>query len=442
MTPEQRTVSITQRRQPVGDPTQAVHKLWVQDEWRYYPVFKVPIELLVLNVDNKRFAAERDLVQSRLGRPLDPANNPLDDESIISILCDAPFDVDFDRGVAVGTPSKDYEALRDDWESRRQAEPLWIRPDGTVRNGNRRLAMLKRQRAEGKNYSWLEAIILDPTEIDEEELFRMEQREQLAENFKKRYENINALLALKDAAELEGIDWDDADSLREMSVRLKHYAGRDDPNYALVQLQAIRALVAYLDHINVPGRYHLATGQVEVFREVGKCLAVFEEEPDDGYELVRAAFAFVQAGKGYQQLRQLRRMFSTDRVRFLAMLDDVQKREEQAGWNADSAGDVTAADLDVLTAPVSEDDPQEPETVAPSDYPKGPVGEAIDTALDGYQASLLDITTQLQQALSRLDAVDIPTLNAALAGPDGDALRDTLGRIRGWLDSLSEPAGG
>ena len=90
MTPEQRVVDINARKHPAGPADrQAQHKVWVRGGWFYYPVWQVPIERLVLNVDNKRFSSERELVEHQLGRPLDPSNNPNDEESIISILCDS-----------------------------------------------------------------------------------------------------------------------------------------------------------------------------------------------------------------------------------------------------------------------------------------------------------------------------------------------------------------
>jgi hypothetical protein len=331
--------------------------------------------------------------------------------------------------------------LREDWLRRRQAEPLWIRPDGVVRNGNRRLAMLKRLRREGHDISWVEAIVLEPTDVDEAELFRMEQREQLAENFKKRYADINALLALKEAADLEGIDWDDPASVREMAARLKHYAGRDDAAYALVQLQAVRAVTAYLAHLNVPGRYSLATGQVEVFREVGKCMSMFEDEPEDGYELVLAAFAFVQAGKKYQQLRALRKMFSEDRERFRELVRDVQAAEQSAGWSPDQQpGEVVSADMDIMTAQADEDEPDEPEAVAPAGYPKHDVAPIIDRALDAYAATLLDVTTQLTQALSRLRAVEPAALASATAGDGAPQVRALVDAIAEWAEAARATA--
>jgi len=409
----------------------------------YFPIWDVPIEDLILNVDNKRFGAERDLVEGKLGRKLDPANNPLDDQSVVAILCDASLDVDLERGVAVGTESKDYLALREDWLSRKQAEPIWIRPDGTVRNGNRRLAVLKRLRRDGHDINWVEAIILDEEELDEAELFRMEQREQLTENFKKRYGDINALLALRQAAELENVDWQDPESLREVARRLKHYAGRDDATYALTQLQAVRAVDAYLEHIGVPNRYSLASRQVEVFREVGKCMSVFEDEPEDGYELVDAAFAFVQAGKNHLDLRVLRKIFLNDRERFYAMVTAVQEAEASAGWRSDEpTGDVDSPGLDVVTAPNDDerdDERVEPEAVAPTGYPKTKVGRVIDAGLDGYAATLLDVTTQLRQALARLEAIDRKQLQAAVDDDGGERVMELVRAIATWgAQALSE----
>ena len=44
----------------------------------------------------------------------------------------------------------------------------------------------------------------------------MEQREQLTEDFKVRYTDINLLLALKDAAITRNIDWADAESIERV----------------------------------------------------------------------------------------------------------------------------------------------------------------------------------------------------------------------------------
>lgn len=439
MTPEQRAQDINARKQPVGSSEKQVqHKIWVRDGWAYYEVWQVPIERLVLNVENKRFTSERELVEYKLGRPLDPSNNPNDEESIIAILCDSSLDVDLERGVAVGIPSKDYQALREDWQDRGQAEPLWIRPDGTVRNGNRRLAMLKRLRSEGADIHWVEAIILRVEDVDESELFRMEQREQLTENFKKRYQDVNALLALRDAAELEGIDWEDPDSLAGVATRLKHYAGRDDAGYASKQLYAIRALDQYLAYINAPGRYSLASRQVEVFREVGLCMSTYEDEPDQQFELLQAAFAFVQAGRTYQDIRQLRNLFGTDRGLFDQMTGRIQEVEDESGWDDENVEpEVDFPELSDTTAPERDDSGDEGEgdtgggVVSPADYPKRDVSRVIDSALDRYAASNLEVQKQLDQAVARLEAVDFDALES-LEGAAHEEARTTVTSIASW----------
>jgi hypothetical protein len=441
VTPEQRIADIAARKQPAGRPgKQAQHKIWVRDDWAYYDVWQVPIERLVLNVDNNRFSSERELVEHQLGRPLDPSNNPSDEESIISILCDSSLDVDLERGVAVGIESKDYKALREDWQTRGQEEPLWIRPDGTVRNGNRRLAMLMRLRNDGADVNWVDAVILSLDDIDESELFRMEQREQLTENFKKRYQDVNALLALKKAAEMERIDWDDSASLAGVASRLKHYAGRDDAAYASKQLYAIRALNEYLRYINAPGRYSLAAKQVETFREVGICMSTYEEEPDQQFELLQAAFAFVQAGRRYQDIRQLRKFFGTDREQFDRMVTQIQEVETSSGWDAESAGpEVEYPELPDATAPEDEDSDEEDPgaVVAQAHYPRHDVSNVIDGALDRFGASGLDVRRQLDQALARVEAVDRDALTG-LQGPARDHAKGTITAIEAWARQALE----
>lgn len=436
MTPEERAADIDARkRQVVGyGGQQAQHPIWVRNSQEYYPIWQVPLESLVLNVENKRFSAERDLVEHKLGRPLDPTNVPKDEKSIIAILCDSSLDVDLEEEVAVGTPSKDFRALAEDWTARGQIEPLWIRPDGTVRNGNRRLAMLRRLRDEGTDVNWVNAIILTNGDVDESELFRMEQREQLAENFKKRYQDVNALLALRDAAELEGIDWDNPESITEVAGRLKHFAGRDDAGYAAKQLYAIRALDSYLAYINSPGQYSRAMRQVEVFREVGLCMSAYQDEPDEQYELLQAAFAFVQAGRKYGEIRQLRSLFGSDRALFDQMVASIVQVEEEAGWDPeDPAATVEYPELSDATAPDDDESEDDESGVATgsSDYPKRGVSDVIDAALDKFTASGLDIKRQLDQALSRLQAVDLDSLRALLDAERTQA-RTAIAQIAEW----------
>lgn len=73
MIAEERLQLIAARKQPAE---RGRERLWARDAWREFPVWQVPVEALILNVDNRRFAAERTLIEEKLGHELDPENNP------------------------------------------------------------------------------------------------------------------------------------------------------------------------------------------------------------------------------------------------------------------------------------------------------------------------------------------------------------------------------
>ena len=68
-------------------------KLWVLGEWKDFPIYRVPISALVLNIDNRRFSAERQLFEQRLRHALDPENSEDDALSVEAILLDRDLDL-------------------------------------------------------------------------------------------------------------------------------------------------------------------------------------------------------------------------------------------------------------------------------------------------------------------------------------------------------------
>src|SRR5262249_39728047 len=143
-----------------SEKTDRTVRLWCKNQWKIFSVIRVEVEALLLNPDNRRFSAEKLLLENKIGHSLDPESSPDDERSVISILLDSSLDVDGNK--VVGTPSTDYEALQKDWLDRGQENPFWVRPDGTVRNGNRRLATIKRLRdnSPGDVHGWVDAIVL------------------------------------------------------------------------------------------------------------------------------------------------------------------------------------------------------------------------------------------------------------------------------------------
>jgi hypothetical protein len=435
MNAEERTRLIEQRK----ESTPRKVRLWCKDEWRMFDIFRVPVEPLLLNVDNRRFAAERKLWEARLNnRSLDPENSPDDELSVIAILLDSNLDVD--GGIVSGTPTKDTEALEDDWLRRKQESPFWIRPDGTVHNGNRRLAILKRLRRDGvEGTEWVEAIILEPAEIDERDLFEMEQREQLTEDFKIRYTDINLLLALREAAIGREIDWADPDDIQRVAGELQHVAGGDEA-YAAIQLQAIRYMDEYLKDSSVPGRYERLLRQVERFRDVGKVMSWIEERyPDSAADMLGLAFAAIRAGCTHDDIRALRKMFQTDRPRFDSLLAAVE--DDEKPWAEVSGPQLADPDLSPTDeGEDGEDGANEPPGPVVPNYPKDKVRTRFTNAIDGFRASSLHVASILEQTLNRLEVLTDTRqqLSKALAEDSDASVRGALTKIVEWAERARE----
>ena len=438
-------MNANQRRQVIenrSESAERTERLWCKDQWRDFPVMRIPVDALLLNVDNRRFAAERTLMESKLGHPLDPENSEDDEISVLSILLDTGCDVD--GNLVKGVPSRDYEGLKADWLRRKQASPFWVRPDGTVRNGNRRLAMLKRLRNDGiTGTEWVEAVILNPghpDNIDEHDLFEMEQREQLTEDFKVRYTDMNLLLTLRQAAIDSGIDWFDPESIKRVAGQLQEVAGGNQA-YATIQLRAIKYMDAYLEDANVAGQYHKLLRQVERFRDIGKLMAWIEDNyQDDAADMLQLMFAAVRAGNPHGDIRAVRKIFLNDRTRYERLQRQVALDEKE--WEQTGAREIGDPDLSYESDESEfedEDSEQEAPTQTPG-YPQQQVRRRIKNAIDGFQAGQLEVMDTLEQVLSRLRILSNASehLVETLSGPQGSEAKDMIKDIIEWADDARE----
>lgn len=423
------------------DPVYRKHRVWCKGEWREFDVYRVEVESLLLNVENRRFTAERQLMEYRLGRALDPEASHRDLRALIAILLFKNPRLDGDE--VVGTASPDYLGLRNDWLNRRQETPFWIRPDGTVRNGNRRLAMvhLLREETGGDAHDWVEVIILDPDDINEDDLFEMEQREQLTENFKVRYTDINLLLTLREAASARVLDWGDPEDIERVAGELQDVAG-GDKSYAVKQLRAIKYMDAFLDDSNASGEYRRLFRQVERFRDTGWLMSKMEQFPDHAPDMLRLAFAAIRAGNPHGHIRKLWKMFRDQRFRYEELLARIE--QEEAPWE-EARDESSLEDPDLDASEPDEDEDEESDGPGPSvtNYPKDRVRTEIENAVDGLVASGRSVLQQLTQALNRLDSVSEQDegLADAIAGPFGEEVLEKLRGVLRWADEHRDQAG-
>jgi hypothetical protein len=428
MTAEERRQTIESRKENTGRK----FRLWCKGQFRDFEVFRVPVDALLLNVDNRRFAAERKVHEDQLAHSLDPENNKDDELSIISMLLDIGWQVD--GSVVRGKPSKNFELLRSDWQTRHQETPFWIRPDGTVRNGNRRLAMIHRLVADAgaAGNDWIDTIILDK-EINEDDLFEMEQREQLTENLKVRYTDINLLLALRDAALSHDIDWADPQSVEIVAGLLQH-AVEGDKDYALMQLNTIKYMDAYLADAGKPGQHQTLLKQVERFRDVGKIMSnVDADYPDDSADMLRLAFAAIRAGLRHTDIRSLKKIFLQDRTRYNTLVREIENDEKE--W--DQAGDTQLVNPDLSAIGNAEDDEDgeadNPPGPVVSKYPVEKVKERIKNSIDGFLSSQVEnVHSALSQVWNRLEPIDAGKLKTAIDLDGGTELDALIARIAKW----------
>jgi hypothetical protein len=422
-------------------------RIWAKNTFVDFPVFKAPTDLLILNPSNRRFRAEAEEVERELGRKLDPLSSADDEDSVISLLLDRDPHVDGDR--VVGSHNKDTEALIADWDKRHQENPLWIRPDGLVSNGNRRLAMLKRLQADRglEGYDWVDVVVLDEETYDDDTLFEMEAREQLTEGLKVRYTKMNLLLTLKDAAEKLGIDWYDSDSLEEVSHKIQDLVS-NDPRYAKVQLQAVKCMTDYLEWAQTPGQYSQLRGQVERFRDVGKNMAwVATEDPSREAEMLELCFQAISVGTNHPDMREIRRMLKTNPSAFDDVVKEVEAIDEEPEPDEEPpvAAEVPEVDDDEDLEEEAE------EEIRPGTGPLSAKQQQIRRAIDVAVRTSRDLResdrrTDVRLAATRLASVDPATLIAGTTGGELKRLREAIELIVAWAEAaqsaLDEAAAG
>jgi hypothetical protein len=429
---------IAQLQDRLGSLPERTERLWAKNKFQLFPVHRAPTDLLILNPTNRRFTAERLEVESQLARQLDPLANPNDEKSIVSLLLDRDPHVAGDR--VVGKQSKATEALLADWEKRQQEHPLWIRPDGFVSNGNRRLALLKRLSEERgtEGYDWVEVVVFSYEDFTDDDLFEMEAREQLTEGLKMRYSDLNALLTLRDAAEKEGIDWHDEDSMSEVASRLQYLVKRSNSAYARIQLDTLKYMSEYLAHIGEPTNFPKMRRSVERFRDVGKNMAwVAREDASRQADMLELCFGLISAGGVHGEVRGVRTLLAKDPDAFDALLAEIRVIEDEAPQEQEDEDEVDDESVDDDS--FEDEDEDDPVDTGPSPaprYPKRQVKRAIDLHLDQQRNKHRDdIEFQVRSSADRLADVHIEELAEFLAEQPNEALRAAVGAIGEWADT-------
>ena len=194
---------------------------------------------------------------------------------------------------------------------------------------------------------------------------------------------------------------------------------------------------AYLGDANATGQYHKLLRQVERFRDIGKLMSLIEDDYlDDETDMLQLVFAAVRAGNPHDDIRAIKNMFLKDRDRYEALQRQVALDEEE--WEQTGAHEIGDPDL---SSESDEDDDTEQETpIQTPRYPQQQVQRRIKNAIDGHQASQLEVVDTLEQVLSRLRILNSASerLAETLSGPRGSEAKDMLTGIIEWADDVRE----
>ena len=203
-------------------------------------VYRVPINYLIYNIRNGRFAAELLKKESELKRKLD--SGALEDAKIIQVLL-------------LELNQSETDALKADLRDNGQLDPGVITRDGAVINGNRRMAILSalHEETQDPKFEYLRVARL-PKDVDEKDLWRIEAGLQFAKEFRLNYSPINELLKLKEG-------WDSGFSSAEISKTL---LGRFTSSQVVEKLAILKLIESYLHFIGRPGQYHVVQDERDV----------------------------------------------------------------------------------------------------------------------------------------------------------------------------------
>lgn len=151
-----------------------------------FPVYNIPVNLLFFNFNNTRIKAELQGELYKRRQVPDPGNEKHVD-LVSNILLKSKW-------IGVETAK-----LTDDLQKRGQLDPVVATPDGTLIDGNRRLAIfrhLKNNEPDSDGFGELETCIL-PAESTTDDLKEFEMRMQMYHQFQVPYGDINTSLEFR-----------------------------------------------------------------------------------------------------------------------------------------------------------------------------------------------------------------------------------------------------
>lgn len=283
----------------IKDPSREVKELKAQvlidGQNQYLEVYRIPVEYLVYNIRNGRFAAELLKVENDLNRKLD-ANNK-DDAKIL-------------QNILLNQNAEETGDLKKDLQDHGQLYPGLVTFDGAVINANRRMAILSQLYTEtGKEiYRYLKVAIL-PKHVTQKDLWRIEAGLQFAKDFRLDYGPVNELLKLRDGIR----------SGLTPKIISNYLGGRYTEDDIKDRLKVLGLIDSYLESVNKRGQYIEFKGEriVEKFISLSNVVNSLTKKASKkkAADVIPVGFQLIESGNvNYLGMRKLKDIMMNEKA--------------------------------------------------------------------------------------------------------------------------------
>ncbi len=272
------------------------NKLAVQLQGERNPldVYKLPVELLIYNKRNGRFAAEIIHKQEEIGRELDPLVE--EDRKVI-------------RELLLKEDENATKLLKDDLKKVGQLEPGIITFDGVVINANRRMAVFENllEETSDPKYGFLTVARL-PKNVDEKDIYRLEIDLQLSRPYRKEYGPINELLKLQEGIKI---------GLTPKQIANSLFGGFTEDEIK-ERLDRIKLIEDYLEYVEKPKKYEEVKGWHEHFIDLQAAILTFKKKKMSAKEIhsaTIAGFELIIAGVPHMDVRKIKNLMTEKKTK-------------------------------------------------------------------------------------------------------------------------------
>jgi len=272
--------------------TGRIQRIEIEGKLEELPIYRLPIKLLVFNVENGRFAADLNNLELKFKRGLD-ARNAEDAKEIEQIL--------FDKS------AHDTKLFYDDLKRRGQVEPGVITAAGVVINANRRMAILsKLHKDTGEDkYAYLDVSIL-PRSISDAEIYKIEARLQYAKDFKQGFGAVNELLKIRD-----GLKYMSKEQLCALLARTEKYIDEAIEQLKLLELFSKKAWgkidYSRIEKENITEHITDVLNNIKKFKNEGR-------RPAEIKKILDIQFAYIKSGCSHLDVRKIGKYAALDKI--------------------------------------------------------------------------------------------------------------------------------